>query len=160
MGLESVWERGTPSQFFFHIYTKYFLFHYLLSFQWALRKALTVLIPPCQVFMHIDQMPPGLSLWPGPQSQPPQPHLLKIPSMEPFQHIQVRFVLGAPGVAPPVLSRGAGGRLTSLILLLLSQPSILLAFWEKKSPGGCQLSMLLCNFIEAGSSYLSASKGK
>lgn len=65
---------------------KYLLFHCLLSFQWALRKALPVFIPPCQVF---DQMPPGLSLWPGPQSLPPQPPLLSIPSVDPFQHIQV-----------------------------------------------------------------------
>lgn len=30
----------------------------------------------------------------------------------------------------------------------------------EQSPGGCLLSMLLCDFIEAGSSSMSASKGE
>lgn len=47
---------------------------------------------PClSLFLPVksDQMPPGLSLWPGPQSLPPQPPLLSIPSVDPFQHTQV-----------------------------------------------------------------------
>lgn len=41
---------------------KYLLFHCLMSFQQALRKALPVFIPPYQVAMYIDQMPLGLPL--------------------------------------------------------------------------------------------------
>lgn len=60
-------EESTVNFFFFcNVYMKYLLFHCLMSFQWAaLRKALSVFIPPYPVFMYIDHMPPGLSLWPG-----------------------------------------------------------------------------------------------
>lgn len=84
---------------------KYLLFHCLLSFQWALRKALPVFIPPYQVFMHIDQVPPGLSLWPGPLSASSPVH----PLHEPIPAHPGQVCTGspsAPGVASAELSKG------------------------------------------------------
>lgn len=105
-------KRNLQSIFFHNVYMKYLLFHCLMPFQQTLRKALPVFIPPHQVFMYIDQMPPGLPLWPEYQSQLSQLPLLSFIALRGPIPVHPRQVCAgnpsAPGVSSPVLSRGAG----------------------------------------------------
>lgn len=156
MGLESVWKRRTHSQFFFMMFIwNIFYFTACCPVSGHLEELCLSLFLPTKYLCTLTRCLPGFL-----SDQDPNPSPLLScaspwqPFMEPFQHIHVRFGLGAQCSRGGLTSAEQRGR------LLLRQPRSCWHFGDKQSPGGCQLSMLLCNFTEAESSCLSASKGK